>query len=158
LNAASWERQVEDLKKAQQIEPGNYMTDYELAESFRLRAWQGDAGNEDLAREAIAWFGRGMALNRYDFRTRMGYGMCLDWLDRPKEATQYFVQGKALFPNGAEAQWKFAWHCSVLGNYSLAMLWLQRSMEVMPSPEAEGCLEMLKARMAEGVRASPAGR
>ena len=158
LHAATWEGQVESLKTAQQIEPGNYMTDYLLGESCRLEAWRGEAGTDDLARTAMAWFERGMALNPYDCETRLGYGLCLDWLDRPKEATKYFVQAKALNPNNARVQWKFAWHCAVLRNYSLAKLWLERSLFWEPTPEARAYLELVNEKLAEGVKASPAGR
>jgi O-antigen ligase len=150
IQPASWERQVEALKTAQKIEPGNYMTDCELGEACRLQAWQGGAGNEALALEAMQWFARGMALNRYDFETRLGYGMCLDWLDRPKEATWYFVQALELGRNDARVQWKYAWHCMVLRNYPLARIWLGRSVEIRPTQEAEGYLEMVKEKMAEG--------
>jgi tetratricopeptide (TPR) repeat protein len=158
LQEASWERQVEDLKTAQRIEPGNFMTDYELGESYRVQAWQGEEGSDDLAREGMKWFALGMALNPYDCQTRLGYGMCLDWLDRPKEATKYFVQALELSRNDATTQWKYAWHCMVLRNYSLAKIWLERSMAVLPSPEAEGYLAMVKEKMAQEPRASPAGR
>ena len=66
----------------------------------------------------MQWFARGMALNPYDCQTRLGYGLCLDWLDRPKEATRYFVQALELNPNGAQVQWKFAWHCMILQELS----------------------------------------
>jgi O-antigen ligase len=158
LNAASWEGQVEGLKKAAEIEPGNFMTYYELGESYRLQAWEGKAGTDDLAREALPWFERAMALNRHDYLSPLGYGMCLDWLDRPGEATKYFVQGLELFRNSATVEWKFAWHCMILRNYSLAKAWLERSMLFAPSPEAAGYLEMVKERIAEGAQAGPAGR
>jgi len=156
LNAATWEGQVESLKAAQKIEPGNYMTDYLLGESYRLEAWRGEAGTDDLARKAMGWFERGMALNPYDCETRLGYGLCLDWLDRPKEATKYFIQAKALNPNNARVQWKYAWHCAVIRNYSLAKLWLDRSLFWEPTPEAREYLEMVNEKLAEGVKASPA--
>jgi O-antigen ligase len=158
LNAASWERQVEDFKRAEQIEPRNYVSDYLLGESYRLQAWQGAAGCDDLALEAMTWFQRAMALNPYDYETQLGCGMCLDWLDRPKEATKYFVQGLELFPHSARVQWMFAWHCSILRNYPLAEHWLELSMLVAPSPEAAAWLEIVRERMAEAARAGPAGR
>ena len=153
-----WKGQVEGLKKAEQIEPGNDMTDYELGEAYRLEAWRGEAGTDDLAREAMRWFERGMVLNPYDFETRLGYGMCLDWLDRPKEATKYFVQALHLNPNGARVQWKFAWHCAILRNYPLAKVWLQRSLFWVPTPEAEAFLETVNEKIAQGVQAGPQGR
>ena len=158
LKAASREGLVAGLKRAWEIEPGNYMTDYELGETYRLEAWRGEAGTDDLARQAMGWFERGMALNPYDFETRLGCGMCLDWLDRPKEATKYFVQALELYPNCASVQWRFAWHCSILRNYPLAKLWLERSLYWAPSREAKEYLKMVNEKMAEGVRTSPAGR
>ena len=158
LKAPSWERQVEDFKRAEQIEPGNYMTDYLLGESYRLHAWQGEAGSDDLAREAMACFERGMKLNPYDYETRLGYGMCLDWLDRPNEATRYFVQALELFPHSARVQWKFAWHCMILRNYSIARVWLERSMQIKPSPpEAEAYMEVVKEKLTGGAGPGPPG-
>ncbi len=153
-----WKGQVEGLKKAQQIEPGNFMTDYELGEACRLEAWRGEAGTDDLAREAMRWFERGMVLNPYDFESRLGYGMCLDWLDRPKEATRYFVQALHLNPNGARVQWKFAWHCAILRNYPLAKVWLERSLFWVPTPEAKALLETVNEKIAQGAQAGPKGR
>jgi tetratricopeptide (TPR) repeat protein len=105
----------------------------------------------------MEWFEPGLALNRYDYEAWLGCGMCLDWLDRPKEATKYFVQALALFPSSAEVEWKFAWHCSILRNYPLAKLWLERSLAVAPSPEARAYLEMVKERMAGSAPGGPAG-
>jgi O-antigen ligase len=158
LKAASWEGQVEGLKTAQRIEPGNFMTDYELGESYRLQAWRGEAGTDDLAREALPWFKRGMALNHYDCQTRLGYGLCLDWLDRPKEATKYFVEGLELYRNGPDVERKFGWHCMILRNYSLAKHWLERSMAAVPNPDAEGYLQIVNEKLAAAVPATPAGR
>jgi O-antigen ligase len=158
LNADTGEGQVEGLKKAQEIEPRNFMTDYEIGESYRLQAWEGKPGNEDLALKALPWFKRAMELNRYDYESPLSCGMCLDWLDRTKEATPYFVRGLELYRNGATVEWKFAWHCSILGNYSMTEAWLERSMQVLPSPEAEGYLKMVRERMAEGLPSKPGGR
>jgi len=157
LNGRSCNAQVAALQTAHQIEPANFMTDYELGEACRLEAWKGEAGCDDRARQALQWFQRGMALNPYDFENRLGCGMCLDWLDRPKEATRYFVQALLLNPNNSRVQWKFAWHCAVLRNYPLAKLWLERSLYWVPTPEAKSYLEMVNQKLAEGARGSPPG-
>ena len=98
-----------------------------------------------------------MALNPYDSETRLGYGLCLDWLDRPKEATRYFVQAMELRRNNARVQWKFAWHCMILRNYPLAKIWLERSLDVLPSPEAQGYLEVVKCKDGRGPPRQPGG-
>jgi tetratricopeptide (TPR) repeat protein len=159
--AATWKEQVEGMKEAQKIEPGNYITDLYLGEFYREEACEGrldEAGNKALFLEAMAWYGRGMDLNPYDFESRAGYGMCLDWLERPKEATKYFVQALELKPEDAVVLWQFGWHCMRLKNYSLAKHWLEYSMAWVSTPEAEYYLEMVKKRMAEGGGGSPAGR
>jgi tetratricopeptide (TPR) repeat protein len=97
-------------------------------------------------------------LNPYDFETRLGYGMCLDWLDRPKEATKYFVQALELYRNSASVEWRFAWHCSILRNYPMAKRWLELSLQVVRTKEAEDCLETVKEKLAEGAGNKPAGR
>jgi hypothetical protein len=38
----------------------------------------------------------------------------------------------------------------ILRNYPLARIWLGRSVEIRPTQEAEGYLEMVKEKMAEG--------
>ena len=158
LSESSCSAQVTALEKAHEIEPANFMTDYELGEACRLEAWKGNADSDARAGEAALWFQRGMALNPYDYETRLGYGLCLDWLDRPKEATKFFVQALMLSPNDARVEWKFAWHCSILKNYSLAQYWLERSLSVVRTPEAEEYLDMVKRKMAEESRPSPSGR
>ena len=45
---------------------------------------------ESLAKTAMDWFSRGMKLNPYDGYNYMGYGMCLDWLERHDEAGNLF--------------------------------------------------------------------
>jgi hypothetical protein len=158
VNATTWAGQTGALKTAQQTDPANFMTDCELGESYRLQAWQGEKGNEALALEAMQWFGRGMALNPYDYETRLGYGMCLDWLDRPKEATPYFVQGLELYRNSQEADWKFGWHCMICRNYSLAKWWLHNAMCVYPCPEAEAYMEIVNEKLAEAAQPNPASK
>jgi O-antigen ligase len=158
LRATSWSAQVAALENAQKIEPANFMTDYELGEACRLEAWKGEAKSDDQAREGAQWFQRGMALNPYDYETRLGYGKCLDWLDRPKEATKFFVQALMLNPNNARVEWEFAWHCSILKNYPLAEHWLERSLSVVRTREAEEYLDMVKRKIAEESQPAPPGR
>ena len=155
LRATSWSAQVAALENAHQVEPDNFVTDYELGEACRLEAWKGEANSDDRAREGAQWFQRGMVLNPYDFETRLGCGKCLDWLDRPNEATKFFVQALMLNPNNARVQWQFAWHCSILRNYPLAKLWLERSLYVVRTREAEDYLDMVNRKIAEESRPRP---
>src|SRR5262249_14206597 len=69
------------LMHAWESAPDNHRTAYEIGECLRLQSWSGETGNEQLAKEAMKWFERAMALDPYDPYTPMRYGMCLDWLD-----------------------------------------------------------------------------
>jgi len=144
-----WEQSVAALKKAYAIEPRNYLTQYELGEYYRLRAWEGDPGNEALATEAMHWFQGAMICNRFDFWSSIRYGMCLDWLDRSKEASQYFVKSLQLRPNHADVYFFLGWHCMNLGNYPLAEHWFLVALDMHPpSDQALPYLQTVRERMA----------
>jgi O-antigen ligase len=151
----SWDQQVAALKKAQEIEPRNYLTQYELGEVYRLQAWEGNPGNEALAKEAMKWFEGAMMLNPLDSWSPIRYGMCLDWLDRPNEASQYFVRALELRPNNATIYFYLGWHCLEVGNYPLAEHWLWYSQILHPpSEQAAGYLQIVRERMAAEAKAA----
>jgi tetratricopeptide (TPR) repeat protein len=153
---APWDQEVAALKKAHEIEPRNYLTMYELGEYYRLRAWDGDPGNEALAKEAMKWFEGAMMLNPLDSWSPIRYGMCLDWLDRPNEASKYFVKALELMPNNAVIYFYMGWHCMDLENYPLAKRWFLTSLQMHPpSDQVAGYLEIVKERMAAGAKAAP---
>jgi tetratricopeptide (TPR) repeat protein len=81
--------------------------------------------------------------------------MCLDWLDRPQEASKYYVKGLELRPNNAIVYFYMGRHCMDLGNYPLAEYWLIMSELVHPpSDQAEAYLKVVRERLA----AARAGR
>jgi tetratricopeptide (TPR) repeat protein len=147
------------LETAQKIEPRNFMTCCQLGETYRIEAWRGETGNEELARQGLQWFQRGQDLNPYNCQPPLGIGLCLDWLDRPHEATRYFLQALEVNPNNAVVQWKLAWHCMVLRNYPLARFWLERSLYWVRTPEALAYFEIVNEKLAEeAAHPPPPGR
>jgi hypothetical protein len=145
----SWDTEIADWKKAYEIEPHNYLTQYELGETYRLRAWEGDPGNEALARAAMTWFEGAIIANPYDSWSMLGYGMCLDWVDRPQEATKYFVQALELRPNNPTIYLNLGRHCMELGNYPLAARWFVVASELHPPSNLAGeYLKLAQERMA----------
>jgi tetratricopeptide (TPR) repeat protein/uncharacterized membrane protein len=146
---ATWDQQVAALQKAHAIDPRNYLTMYELGECYRAKAFAGDPGNEALATEAMNWFEGAMIRNRFDSWSSMRYGMCLDWLDRSKEATVYFVKTLELRPNNAIVYFYLGRHAMEMGNYPLARLWLLYAEWMHPpSTQADPYLKAVENRMA----------
>jgi O-antigen ligase len=152
----SWDQAVAALKKAHEIEPRNYLTQYELGMFYRVRAWQGGPDNEALATEAMKWFEGAMNLNPLDAWSPMWYGMCLDWLDRPNEASAYFVRALELRPNNATVYFYMGWHCMDMGNYPLAGHWFEFALQMHPpSDQAAEYLQVVRDRMAAGAKEAP---
>lgn len=122
--------QIADLEKAFAAEPKNFKTTYRLGEAYRVESFDGGVDYENLAQEAMKWYERGMKLNPYDGYNYLGYGMCLDWLDRPGEAAPYFDRANALDPNGYFTTANIGWHYVQVGDYAAARSWLERSLRL----------------------------
>lgn len=125
-------RKLEALKRAATLEPSNFETTYAIGESLRQLSWQGEAGFEKLAAEAVQWFQRGMLLNPYDAYNHMRIGMCLDWLGRHDEAAPYYEAALRLDPNNYYLQAHQGWHFVQTGDYQSAKDWFEKSMKTMP--------------------------
>ena len=118
------------LKQAFSIEPMNFQTAYDLGETCREQSFHYVQNYEDLAKTAMAWYARGMKLNRYDSYDYLRYGMCLDWLGQDAEAGTYFSRADALDPNGYFTAANIGWHYVQAGDYAAARSWLARSMHL----------------------------
>ncbi len=114
--ARSWDF----FMKAHEVEPTNPQTDYLLGESLRLVSKEGNRGYKEKAREAIDWFGKGMDLNAFDPRFPLRIGMCLDWIDRPTQATPYFQLAESLDTNNSYIALEQGRHFVALGDLDKA--------------------------------------
>ena len=121
------------LRNAFAAESSNGATSYAIGETLRLQSWEGNSNYGLLAAEAMDWFRRGIALNRFDPLNYLRLGMCLDWLDRQNEATRYFEKATELDPNGYYVAAFRGWHCVQLGDYAEARKWFTRSLELYPN-------------------------
>jgi tetratricopeptide (TPR) repeat protein len=148
----SWDQEVASLKKAHEIEPCNYLSLYELGEFYRWRAWQGDAGYQTQAREAMKWFEDAMILNPYDPMTVLQYGRCLDWLDRRQEATRYFLRANELLPYNSTVYLYFGQHCMELGNYAFAAHWFEYSAVFAHGGDGAAYYKIARERMDEAAK------
>jgi len=118
------------LEQAFVIEPMNFQTAYDIGEIYREQSFHYVQNYEDLAKTAMAWYARGMKLNRYDSYDYLRYGMCLDWLGQDTEAGTYFSRADALDPNGYFTAANIGWHYVQVGDYAAARSWLARSLRL----------------------------
>src|SRR5438105_637773 len=116
------------LEKAFAVEPRNAATAHEIGEALRHQSLEGGeayqhAGETNyrlLAQQAMEWFGRAMKLDRWDGYNCLGYGWCLDWLDRKEEAAPYFARAEELDPNGYFTVLSIGLHYIELGDNAAA--------------------------------------
>lgn len=136
------------LMHAWEMAPDNFQTAYEIGECYRLQSWGGHDGYQKLAQQAMNWYDRAMALNRFDPFTPMRYGMCLDWLDKHSEAAKYFEKARQLAPNDFTVQTYLAWHEMQIDHWEAAARILRGAMAYHWTEAAAGYLEMTERHLA----------
>lgn len=143
------------LEKAFAAEPKNFDTSYRIGEAYRAQCWQAfDAGYDvyaEKARQAMAWYARGMKLNPWDANNALRYGMCLDRLERHQEAEPYYRRANALDPCGYFVTANIGWHYLQIGDYAAARPWFERSIRLQwkDNPIAFTDLDLVLRRMKE---------
>ncbi|MEY2410804.1 MAG: hypothetical protein QOF48_3474 [Verrucomicrobiota bacterium] len=122
-------QQILALEATIVAEPSNFEIADDLGEALRIQSFAGLPGYESLAEKAMVWFGRSMELNRYDSRSRVGYGMCLDWLGRREEAGRYFEEAALrLDPHHYAVLARAGWHSFQIQDYAQAKKWFEKSL------------------------------
>jgi O-antigen ligase len=119
--------QVAALRKAQEFEPKDSLTDYNIGECFRIKSFEGGDDNEELARQALKYYAAVSELDPYDAYCQLRTGMCLDWLDRHQEAEKYYAEAEKLDPNGNYVVANIGWHYAQIGDYAAARQWFIRA-------------------------------
>jgi len=149
------QNQIDALRKAFAAEPRNFETAYKIGECLRMQSWQGEDGYQELAKRALAWFKRGMALNAYDPYCFMRYGMCLDWLGQHAEAEPFFHQAAALDPHGYYVLAHVGWHYVQKEDWATAKQWFERSQQMnwANNPIAKSYLDLIAQRLSENPNA-----
>jgi len=84
------------LQTANRIEPNDSDVVREIGEVLRKRAWEGNEGYEELLKQAIGWFDKGMKLNRWDPYNYAYAGMCYTWLGEKEKASELFEKASAM--------------------------------------------------------------
>lgn len=137
------------LLRAYHYEPGNYETSYAIGEYYRAASWQGGKDYKKQAIEAMCWLSESMYANPSYPLAPMRYGMCLDWVDRGKEATPYFQLACKLHPQGNFVAAYEGWHYIQLEEYEAAKKSLERSISLYANDLASNLLKVVKERAAE---------
>lgn len=145
----SAEQALDCFKKAHEIEPSNPQTDYLLGESLRLASKDGNSGYREKAQQAVEWFAKGMDANHFDARFPLRIGMCLDWIDRSKEASPYFDLAERLDTNNYYIALEVGRHFVSLGDYATAKTWVEKSVNLKRTPEVLATYDLLLRNMAD---------
>ena len=130
--------QVQRLTQAMRIEPMNFETAYRLGEAFRRQSQSG--GQEypelqgenytSLAQKAMDWYQRAIKLNPWHGYSYLGYGWCLDWLERKTESGPYFARAEELDPNGYFTIANVGVHYVEIEDLAAARVWFERSLRL----------------------------
>jgi len=123
---------IEVLKKAFAVRPGNFETAAAIGEHLRAIAWMGEEGNEAIAKEAMEWFKRSVALNKYDTVSYLRIGMCLDWIEQHEEATPWYAKAVEIDPAYWYPYAMMGWHEFQIGRYKEAREWMVQSLNRWP--------------------------
>lgn len=143
--------QIAAREKAFAAEPNNFATAHAIGEAYWRQSVEGGQNWRELATNAMAWFARGTNINRFDGYNYMGYGMCLDWLERFDEAAPYFNKADELDPNGYFTMAYMGWHYVQTGDYAAARPWFERSLRLQwkSNDMAVAYLEIVKGKLLE---------
>jgi len=117
-------------KRAFKVDAKNSDTAYAIGEIIRQLAWDEGGEGKKVALEAIEWFERGIALNRFDTHNYIRLGMCLHLLDRKEEAERYFKQAMAVDPNNHFVAAYVGWHYYDRRQFEVAKGWFERSLQI----------------------------
>jgi O-antigen ligase len=165
---ASWQARASDtnlpwlerarlLERAFAAEPTDFQVTYDIAEFYRQESFLSNPDYESQAQTAMQWYSRGMKLNPFDGYNWLGYGICLDWLDRHDEAQSYFDRAQTLDPNGYfTADW-VAWHYVQAGDYPAARVCLQRAIRLGPdvNPMASSYWDIIQNKLVQQASGQP---
>jgi O-antigen ligase len=122
--------QAQLLEKAVAAEPMNSETARAIGEIYRLRSAEGDEGYQQLTARAMDWFARARKLNPWDGASELGYGWCLDWLDRSDESWPCFDRADQIDPNSYFTMACIGLHFIKREEYAAARPWMERALDL----------------------------
>lgn len=125
--------QLAAYQRAEAAEPKNAETAYAIGELIRLAYWGDEGAGLTQATNALAWFQRSAALNRYDPLPVLRLGMCEHWLHHLEPAGAWFDLALRLDPNSYYVLAHVGWHYLQLEDYEKARDCFLRSLKLKPT-------------------------
>ena len=144
-------KKIELMEAAFAVEPRDFATAYAIGEQWRALSWMGTEKHETQAKEALQWFQRSLALNKWDVNSYIRCGMCLDWIGRHAEAEAYFIRALEIDPNHWHTRAMMGWHAFQLERFQEARDWMEKSIRVywINNPIARAYLELSEKKLRE---------
>ena len=148
------------LQKAFVAEPFNAETACDIGECFRIQSSLGGSNYQQMAEQALEWFGRSTKLNPWSAYSNLspsagsswaGSGWCLDWLERFDESGPYFRRAEEVDPNNYFIAAQVGLHYVQLGDFAAARPWFERSLrlEAKDNAIASNYLQIANSRLLE---------
>ncbi len=122
--------QTAACEQAFALRPTNFEIAYNIGENYRLHAWQGLDGYQNLTTNAMHWFQRAMDLNPYDPYPPMRYAMCLHWLGNHDQALPWFERALQLDPNSYYTRAHMGWHYAQTADWPKVLEWMRESLKM----------------------------
>jgi len=152
---------LEALQKAFRVEPRNSQTAFDIGDLYCHWAQEPAEGQDvgESATNGMRWLAQSMALNPYDARSCVDYGVCLDLVDRHADADAYFDKAWQRDPNNYFVTAYIGWHYVQKGDFAAARPWFVRSLHlewkenVIPTTY----LRIVQDRMLEAASPNPFG-
>ncbi len=146
-----YDQRLDLLKRASAAEPKDDAVIVEIGEVLRRKAFEADDGWENVTREAITFFEKGVALNKWNPFHFTNLGACYDWLREPEKGTEYFDRALALDPQGYWVLFWCGWHKLQLGELAEARKYFEKSFNLCwwDNAEAKKYVEIVDRKLAE---------
>ena len=115
-----------------------------------MRSWLGAEDYRVFAEQAMAWFKKSSALNRYEPNNYLRSAMCLDWLGQPQEAYPLYQKALELDPNSYYVHALLGWHYMQVEDRSTAREWFVKSLALSGprNPIAQSYLKIIDQKSA----------
>ena len=130
LDATQTTERLDRMKRAAQLEPGNFENLYRIGELLRTASFNSPAQSDTYLTEAVQWFEAAARIHPEFAFNYVGIGMALDRLNRVEEATPQFEAAMSLDPNNHQVNTFMGWHQINRGDFPSARDHFQRSLEI----------------------------
>jgi O-antigen ligase len=147
----SYEEQLDILKKAHAAEPKNAAVAFAIGDLLREQAFDGEEGWQELAHQAISWFEKSAALNKWNPFNYTGLGACYARMNDWEKASPNFDRSLELDPQGSRVLFWNGWYRLQRGELTEARkyFWDSFSFHWQDNAEAKKYVEIVDSLLAQ---------